>query len=398
MNLPHRLNCEWVDDVKASGRCMVRVLIVGGGLAGLSAALEATSAGHHVVALERSSRIGGRGTSQPLDGFSIGHGPHLLMKNGPLHSLSKKLSRVRLASAPLRPHRCEILGHGLVRPIGDVTRAALNKRALKSNDLEHPIVKGAHLLANWGQENNERLKAFNKGQLLVSNEGWAGLVGRMAAALDEVGVFIECGLEVNRIEQGKAHLSDGRTIETDVIVLACGSKTARRLLSGIDKTATELQFSNLSRTTASTIELGLDSKPLGERQAIVDVDQKMAVIDYIGVQPRLGPHGSHLAAIAVGGLEHDEGPTTYASSQERMAALETFLDARALGWKNHIIQEGRQSKITLHETAGQQLDPLAFAEHGVILAGTWVENEHSLADGAVAAGRKAGRLITKIQS
>lgn len=37
---------------------MVRALIIGGGLAGLSAALTATSAGHHVVALERARRIG----------------------------------------------------------------------------------------------------------------------------------------------------------------------------------------------------------------------------------------------------------------------------------------------------------------------------------------------------
>ena len=104
---------------------MVRALIIGGGLAGLSAALTATSAGHHVVALERAMRIGGRATSQPLDGFSIGYGPHLLMKNGPLHTLTKKLSRVRLAAMPLRPHKTEVLGYGLVRPTGNMSTISI---------------------------------------------------------------------------------------------------------------------------------------------------------------------------------------------------------------------------------------------------------------------------------
>ena len=376
---------------------MARVLIVGGGLAGLSAALEATSAGHHVVALERAQRIGGRATTQPLDGFAIGYGPHLLMKNGPLHTLATRLSRVRLATRPVRPHRIEILGHGAIRPTGDVRTAALNKRAMKAGDLGNPIVRGAHFVSNWGglKHHPNRLTALNKSHLLVSNEGWAGLIGRMAAALDEVGVFIECGLEVTRIERGKAHLSDGRTIETDAIILACGSKTARRLVTSMDAEAAE-KFDSLQRTTASIIEVGLDSKPFTDNQILVDVERSMAIVDYFSIQPRLGLEGSHLAAIAVGGLAQDAGPTTFNTSEERLAALESFLDERALGWREHIIQDGRQKAITLHESSTEGLRQLTFAEHGVVLAGSWVEQEHCLADGAVSSGRKAGRLISKI--
>ena len=394
--MPHRFSREWVDGLTPIGPSMARVLIVGGGLAGLSAALEATSAGHHVVALERAPRVGGRATTQPLDGFAMGYGPHLLLKNGPLHSITKKLSRVRLATQPLRPHRCEVLGHGLIRPTGDVRTAALNKRALKMNDQTHPIVQGTDFLSTWGspKTDEKRRSALNKSQLLVSNEGWAGLVGRMAAALDEVGVFIECGLEVTRIEPGIAHLSDGRMIETDVIILACGSKTARKLVSSMDETASQ-KFTTIQRTTASVVELGLDSKPFQEHHAVVDIERSMAILDYFSIQPRLGLEGSHLAAVAVGGLPQDAGTTRFESADQRLTALEAFLDERALGWREHIIQEGRQSKITLHELPSEELTQLSFAEHGVLLAGAWVESEHSLADGAVASGRKAGRLIAK---
>ena len=68
---------------------MARVLVIGAGLAGLACALEATTAGHHVVVLERASRIGGRGTSQNIDGLPVGFGPHLFLKKGPFHNLAQ---------------------------------------------------------------------------------------------------------------------------------------------------------------------------------------------------------------------------------------------------------------------------------------------------------------------
>ena len=211
---------------------MARVLVVGAGLAGLACALEATLAGHHVVVLERSQRIGGRGTSQNIDGFPVGFGPHLFLKKGPFHNLVRKLSRVKLATASIRLHRTEVVGHGIIRPLEDAKTSLFNKRILKDSNGTHAIVSGCHFLSSWGgQRNDDRYNALMKGNLLVSNEGWAGMVGRLAAALDEVGVFIECGLEVQRIETGKAYLVDGREIETDVIVLACGPSGAKKLVS-----------------------------------------------------------------------------------------------------------------------------------------------------------------------
>ena len=48
---------------------MARVVVIGAGIAGLVAAIHAVSDGHHVVVLERKSKIGGRGTSQNSEGF-----------------------------------------------------------------------------------------------------------------------------------------------------------------------------------------------------------------------------------------------------------------------------------------------------------------------------------------
>ena len=220
------------------------------------------------------------------------------------------------------------------------------------------------------------------------------MVGRMAAALDEVGVFIECGLHVKKIETGKVHLADGREIETDVIVLACGPAAARKLIRSVDEERAKKVFSPLQRTTASFIEVGLDSKPLAGRQAVVDVDHQFAILDYRTIQPRLGLEGCHLSAVAVGGLETDPGETRFSSEDERLDALADFMDQRASGWKEHVVQHSEQAKITILDSNEYRIPQRAFAKDGVLLAGSWVESKHLLADAAVDSGRTAGRSVS----
>ena len=48
---------------------MARVVVIGAGIAGLVAAIHAVSDGHHVVVLERKSKIGGRGTRKIVKVF-----------------------------------------------------------------------------------------------------------------------------------------------------------------------------------------------------------------------------------------------------------------------------------------------------------------------------------------
>lgn len=393
--MPPKNLVEWFHDAGEEPVAMARVLVIGAGLAGLACALEATTAGHHVVVLERSNRIGGRGTTQNLDGFAVGYGPHLLVEKGPLHTLVRKLSRVRLSVSPIKLHRLEVLGHGIVRPIDDTKSTMLNKQILKQNDPAHPLVNGCNFFSNWGGElNARRSHALAKERLLVSNEGWAGMVGRLAAALDEVGVFVECGPEVVRIERGMAHLRDGRNIETDVIVLACGLNGARKLLSSMDDESAQVLFSGMKRVTASIIEAGLDSKPLAGRHGVVDAPNAFSIIDYHAIHPRLGPEGSHLSAVAVGGLPTDAGDTRYDSAEQRLESLKQFLHRRAGGWEDHLIQYSEQKKITLHEAAGGRIALDAAAPSGVLFAGAWVEGEHILADAAIDAGRRAGRTVS----
>ena len=55
------------------------VAVVGGGLAGLSAAMDLKQAGWHVEVFERSRLLGGRATSFELDGHIVDNGQHVYL-------------------------------------------------------------------------------------------------------------------------------------------------------------------------------------------------------------------------------------------------------------------------------------------------------------------------------
>ena len=80
-----------------------------------------------------------------------------------------------------------------------------------------------------------------------------------------------------------------------------------------------------------------------------------------------------------------------------MEYLESFLDAQASGWREHIITDLRQEKITIHENLGNEIDGFAFSDRGIIMAGSWVKSDFILADAAVHSGRIAGKNIGKAQ-
>jgi phytoene dehydrogenase-like protein len=61
---------------------MVDVGIIGGGIAGLTAAALLSRAGKTVSVFERSERVGGRAQTQTTGGFHFNLGPHALFRGG----------------------------------------------------------------------------------------------------------------------------------------------------------------------------------------------------------------------------------------------------------------------------------------------------------------------------
>lgn len=362
---------------------MARVLVVGSGLAGLGAALEASLRGHQVVILERKKQLGGKSTSTDFDGIPVGYGPHLLLKNGPLHKLVKKLSRMKPRVTPLLAGKIEILGHGLLKPVDDVKKSMELKKAVKTEDFENKSLIAAEFISSWNIGSEERRNALLNNKLVCTNEGWQGIVGRLMIALDEVGVYLEKGRSVNKIDGKNVILDDGKDTIADYVILACGMKEASRILqnSGLKALPKAMPIS------ASTIEVALDSYPFSGKHAEVDIENKTAIFDLRRIAPGLSGLGSHLSAIRI--LQGDE------DAEYNLNNLESMLDKRCAGWKDHIIAIRKTKNVSIGVQTSDRIEPDLYIERNIILAGDWVKGEHILSDGALESGRNSARLFPK---
>ena len=96
---------------KIAAHCVMQpdVLLIGGGLAGLSAAVQLTDAGHSIVLVERSPQCGGRARSfrDAITGEDVDNGQHIMM--GCYHETLRYLERIGSRhlvdlQPPLRAH------------------------------------------------------------------------------------------------------------------------------------------------------------------------------------------------------------------------------------------------------------------------------------------------------
>ncbi len=83
---PHRPGSRGVVRARASpgmaGAVMARVIVIGAGLGGLSAACHLAGKGHEVTVFERTDQPGGRATRRDTDGYSFDLGPTVLTMTG----------------------------------------------------------------------------------------------------------------------------------------------------------------------------------------------------------------------------------------------------------------------------------------------------------------------------
>ena len=331
--------------------------------------------------LDRTDRIGGRATSQTVDGAPFGYGLHLLKKRGPLMKVVKKISRLPVVLASPRMDRLHVVGVGPLRPRNNVRLAAELRRELKRADGASTAAAAAALLAGSGVPKfDERYTALQKHRLAVVGEGWAGLVGRMASALDEVGVLIEANCKVKAVNGGNVSLEDGRTFESDVVVLATGASQAARLLKPVDANALQ----SVSPVRASTLDALLTSRPLSQKHGIIDVREGAYIADVANIQPKLNLDGALLSAVMV------ERPNE--SAEERGVRFDEFLDRTAKGWQHHVVHQRKQASITV-QTTGTKPAYDRYIEQSILLAGEWVDCEHELADAAAATGKLCGQNI-----
>ncbi len=380
------------------------VVVIGGGLAGLTAAAVVAGAGRSVVVLEQLGEVGGAARSTTTDGFTFNRGPHGLAAGGPAHRGLEELG-VRVSGGKPRfdaqmvfADRAELAPAGALsllrtkalssrekievgKLFGRIPKlnasdyattttadwAASEVRSTRVSELVHSLVR----LATYSHAPDRlsadlailRLQAALRGDgVIYVDGGWQSLVDQLRV---RVGIEIITGEGLHELPDAPA------------VIVAVGGPTAAANLLGTS-------FDIGPPAITSCLDLGLRRRPT--QDLVIGGDVPFYFSNHSAVAD-LAP-SEHWHAAVVQYLGESDEPD--------MAALDAF--ARHAGVRDDDVVVSRR----LHRMTASTSIPTAIrgglvgrpnitdsGHDNVFLAGDWVGPTGQLADASVASGRAA---------
>lgn len=372
---------------------MNRITIVGGGIAGLTAAISCAEGGAEVRLLEAHDRLGGRGRS--TDGrYKANLGPHVIYKDGPIWSWLRERNLLPpYAGLPLAPIRFR--WQGSLRRTPPVSallpvlrlrgREAPVERDFRGWVASHTDERIAEMLSAaagvytfhhdpgalsagfvWGRSVRVLLSPPPTARYLIG--GWSSLVDALERHARQLGVEIETG---HRVETA---------LEPPLIVATELSQAAELL--GDDS----LEWPS---GRALCLDLGLRHRR-GDPFVVSDLDEAGWVERYSAADRSLAPAGEELIQAQVP-MRPGESAEQAAIRLERLIDLSLPSWRERETWRRRQVMDGRSGALDFPGASWRDR-PAVDRGDGVYLAGDMVAAPGLLSEVAWASAVEASRL------
>jgi phytoene dehydrogenase-like protein len=374
-------------------RSTSQITIVGGGLAGLTAAITCAEGGANVSLLEAHATLGGRARSS--DGpYKANFGPHALYKDGPFWRwMAERKMLPRYAGLPLAGVRfrwqAEIRRTPPLGAIPSVLRLRGREAPVEldfrtwaaSHTDEHTaaMLSAAAGVYSFHHDPGALSAAFvwcRTVRTILSPPpaaryplgGWSTVVSSLEARARELGVAIEPGCKVGELPEPP-------------VIVATELGEARELLAD----------DSVSWTSGHTlcIDLALRHRR-GDPYVVSDLDEAGWIERFTAPDPSLAPAGEELVQAHM--------PVRPGEAAECAAArLERLLDASLPDWREREtwrrrqVMDARSGALDMPGTSWRDR-PAIDRGDGVFLAGDMVAAPGLLAEVAWASAVEAGRL------
>lgn len=380
-------------------------IVVGGGLAGLSAAIALAEKKHRVCLYERSSRLGGRAITQCKEGFAMNYGPHALYTDGNADRTFRQWGIRFSGNRPNFSNSAYLVCNGQRLPFLETLAKEKISQLIMSADANR--VRGSiedWLLENCGSEHAAQLMrsmvrvtsycvepacmaadaairqmqlAFSKGVLYLDG-GWGTLVSGLVEKAVSLGIQFQTNTAVKQIDACAVHLADGRCVSADGIIVAVSRDaiaqlTPRRLPASISARIALLDL-GLRRIPDSTVwfALGVDSP---------------FYLSVHSLWASLAPSGAALVHV---------GKFLNSQAGANRDELEQFADSAIPGWRSELQFARFLPNMVANggiTTLAGRPDVDALKMEGVAICGDWVGPEAMLVDASVGSALRAAKWI-----
>jgi len=409
-----------------------RTIVVGGGLAGLTAAATLVKQGRPVTVVEGAEHLGGRARSRRRDGYDLNLGPHAVYRTvGGLDVLRRLGVDVR-GKLP-RVDRAGVYAGGTAIPFIRYLRTVVRDRARVARAMAglgrrasaewagRPVAEwidsitddeaGRALLASlirtttYSADTNlldagaatAQLRASVHGVIYV-HHGWSSLVEGLADIVRTGGGEIITGTPVEAVEHDErvhaVRLADGRTLPARAAVIAVNEpRRAAALVSGEAARQLGAVADDTVPVRMAHLDLAVRPLPADHFPALLGIDEPIFVTVPSSVAA-VAPEGGAVVHVARYLRPGEE-------AADHRPLLEAVLDVHQPQWRDHVVDaryvprsmvSGDHARPATMGTSGRPaLD--ATGVRGLAIAGDWVGPTGMLADAAILSGCAAASAV-----
>jgi phytoene dehydrogenase-like protein len=414
-----------------------KIVIIGGGVAGLVAACRLARAGKRVTVLEKAERFGGRAITVTKNGALLNLGSHAFYRGGEAERIFRELGLRLAGGSP--SIAISVLWDGRVMPLArfimgrpftwagriELARALLklmrpdpaaedisdaSLRAWIERHLREPM--GRNLLYAMlrtstfthapdrqcaGPALKQARRTLKPGAVVYLEGGWQSIVDQLVGiALREGAELVRsAGVEAVMHEDGRVRgvrLKDGSELEAEAVIAAVPPAEACRLVRSAEQTSLRVWKEQARPVTVACLDLCLRRLPAPRNRIVMGIDEPVFFSYQSGPTPSLAKEGHVVHAVRYHGIgEHDPAGDE--------AALEQAMDVIQPGWRDEMIARQYLPAMTAaydypHAGRADRAPGPAVPEvRGLYVAGEWTGRGELLVDAAAASGERAAEKL-----
>ncbi|SHE14786.1 Dehydrosqualene desaturase [Chlamydia abortus] len=416
----------------------VDVVVVGGGIAGLTAAIYAAKAGKQSIVIEKQNRLGGRAISNKKKGAYFNLGGHALYK-GDAYATFMELG------LNIQGNRPSIDGYGVWKDklytlptdmkslfttsllswkgkmefATCLTKLAkmdtrrfdrISIREWVEGNLRDPMARNIFysLLRTASYVVGpdlpaagpvlKQLQSSLKGVLYL-DRGWGELIDELHNKASDLGVRFVTNKKVSFIDTSgdivqQVHCEDGTKFDTYNVILATSPSIAHQLVPFAEKTALHTWKEQAIEVTAACLDVALKRLLKPKQQFAFGIDQTVFLTNQSRAAYLSDNGGQVISVLKYQGKETDP--------DKDLHELEDMLDLLQPGWRQELIVKQYLPKMTvchdfIHVNRLENPGPAVPEIQGLYVAGDWVSHGELLVDAATASAKRAIQHILTLE-